>query len=181
MAFRRWRRRQVVAGNRYRSPVGIIEMLAVNVIDEAGIADADARLAGYASAEQVRADLRGDADVPLHRLEFRLVDDPDPRAVLAADDRLGPADVEAIDRRRERLDRASSHGPWTARTLSAIAGAPGVRAADLAPAAGRDRLAFKRDVPKLKELGLTHGLEIGYRLSPRGEAYLGAHGPARRS
>ncbi len=27
---------------------------------------------------------------------------------------------------------------------------------------------------KLKELGLTESLEVGYRLSPRGRAYLGA-------
>ena len=32
-------------------------------------------------------------------------------------------------------------------------------------------LPFKRNVRKLKELGLTESLEVGYRLSPRGEAY----------
>ena len=32
--------------------------------------------------------------------------------------------------------------------------------------------AFKRDVRKLKELGLTRSLEVGYELSPRGRAYL---------
>ena len=31
---------------------------------------------------------------------------------------------------------------------------------------------FKRDVRKLKELGLTESLEIGYRLSPRGVAFM---------
>jgi ribosomal protein S19E (S16A) len=29
-------------------------------------------------------------------------------------------------------------------------------------------------VRKLKELGLTESLEIGYRISPRGQAYLDA-------
>ena len=33
---------------------------------------------------------------------------------------------------------------------------------------------FKRDVRKLKELGLTESLPVGYRLSPRGRAYRGA-------
>jgi hypothetical protein len=47
-----------------------------------------------------------------------------------------------------------------------------VRAADLAAAAGRERLAFKGDVRKLNELGLTESLEVGYRLSPRGRALL---------
>jgi hypothetical protein len=37
---------------------------------------------------------------------------------------------------------------------------------------GYDRPAFKLDVRKLKRLGLTESLEVGYRLSPRGRAYL---------
>ena len=39
---------------------------------------------------------------------------------------------------------------------------------------GRDRKSFKTDVRKLKELGLTESLEVGYRLSPRGRAWLQA-------
>jgi hypothetical protein len=36
---------------------------------------------------------------------------------------------------------------------------------------------FKIDVRKLKNLGLTESLDIGYRLSPRGRAYLAATTP----
>jgi hypothetical protein len=46
-----------------------------------------------------------------------------------------------------------------------------VRAGDLAVELGREREPFKIDVRKLKNLGLTTSLEVGYRLSPRGEAY----------
>jgi hypothetical protein len=35
-----------------------------------------------------------------------------------------------------------------------------------------ERLPFKANVRKLKALGLTESLDIGYRLSPRGEALL---------
>ena len=49
-----------------------------------------------------------------------------------------------------------------------------MRAPDLAASLGRETLPFKRDVRKLKELGLTESLEVGYRLSPRGRAYLDA-------
>jgi hypothetical protein len=45
-----------------------------------------------------------------------------------------------------------------------------LRAPDLAASLGRETLPFKRDVRKL---GLTESLEVGYRLSPRGRAYLG--------
>jgi hypothetical protein len=37
---------------------------------------------------------------------------------------------------------------------------------------GRDTPSFKRDVRKLKELGLTESLGTGYRLSPRGHALI---------
>jgi predicted transcriptional regulator len=35
-----------------------------------------------------------------------------------------------------------------------------------------DKVRFKANVRKLKALGLTESLEVGYRLSPRGEAVL---------
>ena len=43
----------------------------------------------------------------------------------------------------------------------------------LAASLGRETLPFKRDVRKLKELGLTRSLPVGYEISHRGRAYLG--------
>ena len=43
---------------------------------------------------------------------------------------------------------------------------------ELAAAAGQERAYFKLRVRRLKALGLTESLEVGYRLSPRGAAYL---------
>ena len=45
---------------------------------------------------------------------------------------------------------------------------PTVRAPDLPGQVGRETADFKKDVRKLKELGLTESLDIGHRLSPRG-------------
>ena len=63
--------------------------------------------------------------------------------------------------------------PGRGQVLRLIAERPGVRAPDLAASLGRETLPFKRDVRKLKELGLTVSLEVGYEISPRGRAYLG--------
>jgi hypothetical protein len=49
---------------------------------------------------------------------------------------------------------------------------PGVVSTDLAAQAGQERRAYKMRVRRLKALGLTESLERGYRLSPRGRAYL---------
>jgi hypothetical protein len=72
----------------------------------------------------------------------------------------------------EAMDRRSRVGAWTLATLRAIESRPGVLAATLARSLGRQRDEFKRDVRKLKHLGLTFSLEIGYRLTPKGEALL---------
>jgi hypothetical protein len=170
--FRRWKRPQAVAGRRYRTAAGIIEATAVDVVTVDEITDADAVASGYRDAAALVADLRGDADLPVRRIRFHVVDEPDPRAELAADDDLGPTERADIDRRLERLDRASASGPWTRATLELIGRRPGVRAGDLAAELGRDRAAFKLDVRKLKNLGLTESLPVGYRLSPRGRAHL---------
>lgn len=170
--FRRWRRSQAVAGHRYRTGRSIIEVDSVTVVDPAAISDADARRAGFPSATTLVADLPGEPQLPVFRIGFHRVDEPDPREVLAADDRLPPEAVAELDRRLARMDRTSRTGPWTAATLAAIAQHPGTRAPDLAAAQGRETLPFKADVRKLKNLGLTESLEVGYRLSPRGTAYL---------
>ncbi len=64
------------------------------------------------------------------------------------------------------------HGPWTLAVLRAIRANPERRAGDLAAELRAPRLPFKVDVRKLKELGLTESLPIGYRLSARGAAVL---------
>jgi hypothetical protein len=137
---------------------------------------ADARRAGYPDATVLVADLRGTDDLPVYRVQFHAAAGPDPRDELAARSRLSSDDLEEIDRRLARLDAASRHGPWTIAVLRVIARRPGTRAADLASRLGRERIAFKADVRKLKNLGLTRSLDVGYRLSGRGEAYLRARG-----
>ncbi len=174
LLFRRWSRAQAVAGHVYRTAAGRLCVERVDVVRADRIGAADARRAGYRTVAELVADLRGDEAWPVYRLQVAPAADPDPRAALAADDRLGPDQVAALDARLARLDRASSHGPWTASTLQLIAGRPAVRAGDLAASLGREMLPFKVDVRKLKNLGLTLSLDVGYRLSARGAAYLAA-------
>ena len=172
--FRRWKRPQVLAGKRYRTPGGLVDVQSIVVVIASEITDDDASRSGYASARDLVADLRGSPDLPIYRIQFRHVDGPDPRDELARDDLLSEHDLQAIRLRLERMDRLSASGPWTMAVLRAIAKHPGVRAADLAKSLDRDLAPFKLDVRKLKNLGLTISLEVGYRLSPRGEAYLRA-------
>ena len=174
VTFRRWKRNQVVVGHRYRTGGGILEIESVAVVDPERITKADARRAGAADAATIRARLRGDATVPVYRIAFHRVDIEDPRTTLANTTQLSASEVADIDARLDRLDRASKNGPWTAGVLALISEHPERRAGDLADMLGRERAPFKLDVRKLKNLGLTLSLEVGYRIAPRGEAYLAA-------
>jgi hypothetical protein len=89
-----------------------------------------------------------------------------------ATDAVSSAELAKLVERLEAMDRRSQIGAWTLATLRAIEARPGVLAAKLAHAFGRPRDEFKRDVRKLKNLGLTFSLDIGYRLTPKGEALL---------
>jgi hypothetical protein len=177
LAFRRWKRPMVKPGGRQRTSIGVLEFGTVKAIDEAAITDAEARKAGEKDREALLKRLRPEGQ--LYRVELAKAGE-DPRIALREQDRLSAKDVETIRTRLERMDKAAANGPWTANTLELIAKHPEIRATDLAPQLQQERLPFKANVRKLKELGLTISLERGYRLSPRGEAYLRSMKRARR-
>lgn len=170
VAFRRWEQPRIRPGGTQRTAVGVIAFDAVEAVSRDDLDDGDARAAGFDDRDELLAFLDRKATGTIHRVRLRLAG-ADPRVALRGT-LPDPDGMHEIDRRLARLDRASHHGPWTRAVLLAIRDEPGVRAADLALGFGRERLAFKLDVRKLKELGLTESLPRGYRLSPRGEAAL---------
>jgi hypothetical protein len=177
LAFRRWRRPTVKTGGTLRTRVGVLAIDSVELVDEEEVTDEDARRAGAGTREALLAGVPGEGR--LHRIEFRLAG-PDPRIALRERSDISPAERAEIDARLTRLDTASNHGPWTWAVLDLIADRPATRAPDLAASLGRETARFKADVRNLKELGLTESLEVGYRLSPRGRAYYGYSGVARK-
>jgi hypothetical protein len=169
VVFRRWRQARVRAGSRLRTAIGLVEVHSVDRITR--ISAADAKLAGYDTAVAATADVPGDPANPLFRIGVGY-GGPDPRIALRADDDL---DEDLRADLLDRLDRMDRRRPWTRPVLRLIEAHPAVRAGDLYAEAGYpDLQSFKRDVRRLKELGLTESLEVGYRLSPRGRSLLSA-------
>jgi hypothetical protein len=171
LTFRNWKRPQVKVGGRYRTGGGdLLVDLVVESMDRlsaSDISDADARRAGCADAAALLAERKWPDDAVVYRIAFHNEEPlPPPPPLDLGDDEL--------TKRLARLDAAGIGGAWTRSTLELIARRPAVRAGDLAEELGRERLPFKADVRKLKRLGLTQSLEIGYRLSPRGRAYVSA-------
>jgi hypothetical protein len=170
LAFRRWRRPTVRAGGTLTTPAGVLAIETVDIVAPGDISDADARRAGFAGQDDLLASLEL-AEGDLYRIAFRLQGE-DPRAALRQQDDLTAEDVAALCGRLDRLDRSARHSAWTRAVLRLIGERPGTRAPELAARFGRETAAFKTDVRKLKALGLTESLEVGYRLSPRGRALL---------
>ena len=175
VAFRRWKRPTVSEGGTLRSPVGVLHIDELTVIEPDDITPADAVAAGYASTDEVVSSLPAGDGRQLYRIRFHLVGD-DPRIALRSRSQLSDAERERIDAQLDRWDLASDDGPWTRQLLELIARHPGQRSADLAERLALDQPRLKRRVRQLKNLGLTESLETGYRLAPRGIAYRGASG-----
>lgn len=171
VAFRRWRRPTVRAGGTLVTSVGVLAIDRVERIAESEISEADARRAGCSSTGELLAELNARREGVLYRIEVRLTG-PDPRIALRTRGELSAQERATLRARLARLDAASRDGSWTSAVLGAIAQHPGRRAADLAAARGEETQAFKTRVRKLKALGLTESLEVGYRLSLRGRAFL---------
>jgi hypothetical protein len=171
LAFRRWRRAGVKAGGTQLTPAGVLAIDTVDVVDVGDITEDEARRAGYRDRAELLAELDRHPDGTLYRISFHH-GGADPRLALREAADVPDDELARIRARLARLDRASRHGPWTQAVLRLIAAHPAVRAADLAASLGRETQPFKTDVRKLKQLGLTESLDVGYRLSPRGRTVL---------
>lgn len=164
-AVRRWRRPTVRAGGNLRSPAGYLAIDAVEVITESEIDEGLARRCGYDDVADLLGDLREDEDGrTLYRIDFHLAGD-DPRDRLRSD----TDDLDALVGTLAAMDGRAAR-PWTRDVLAIIDRRPGEVSTELAAELGRERTSFKRDVAKLKRLGLTISLRTGYELSPRGRA-----------
>ena len=171
LAFRRWDRPRVKVGTRLRTRVGLVEVTGLEQVEDSALTEELARRSG-STLEELRRLLEAKAELPVWQVGVRYAG-ADPRAELRV---LVPTaeEIPGILARLDRLDAASAIGPWTRATLALIDRRPTVRAPELAEEVGRDTPSFKRDVRKLKELGLTESLDIGYRISPRGAAVIDA-------
>ncbi|HEU4907229.1 MAG TPA: ASCH domain-containing protein [Propionibacteriaceae bacterium] len=170
--YRRWDVVRPKVGSRFTTSAGVVEVTSISRADEHQLTERDAADAGFGSVADLIKWCRAKGNGDLYRIGITLAG-PDPRIELRRTDNLDPADVAALNAKLDRMDRAAGQ-PWTRGTLRQIQLLPAVVSTELAAEVGQDRQAYKLRVRRLKALGLTESLERGYRLSPRGQAYLAA-------
>jgi hypothetical protein len=171
LVLRRWDAPRAKAGGTQRTVAGTIRI--DDIAEHPGgyrVTAAQAHAAGYPDAKSAQKELDRRPAKHTYVITVSYLA-PDERPGLAADDRLSDVDADALAARLARWD-AAAEIPWTREYLEMIGANEAVRAPDLAARVGLDVPRFKRRVRQLKGLGLTISLDLGYRLSPRGEAFL---------
>jgi hypothetical protein len=171
LAFRRWGHARIRPGSSFIAQTHVIEVTSLERVDPERISEQEARRAGFDDADALRATLCVNVHNPTYRIGLQCIGE-DPRIALRADDNLSDDDVAEIRTRLDRMDARSKRGPWTREILDLIGRRPGVVSTDLAAELGRDREGLKQDITKLKTMGLTDSLVVGYELSPRGVEFL---------
>lgn len=185
VTYRRWATVRPKVGSRFATRAGVVEVTEIGVVEPDALTDADARAAGFAdrtallrwieAKKRLPGDARRDGASRLYRVGLALAG-PDPRVALRAEADMDSASLADLRKRLDRMD-AAAEAPWTRPVLRQIQRQPGVVSTVLAEEAGQERARFKSRVRRLKALGLTESLEVGYRLSPRGQAFLTSDGP----
>ncbi|QND58804.1 ASCH domain-containing protein [Mesorhizobium huakuii] len=169
LAFRRWKRPTAKAGGRIRTASGVVLIGDIATVDMSALTEKDASAAGFPTLAALQGMLGPDDGTPVYRVELKGIE-PDERVALRGEASLSDAEWHILTARFARWDKTAPG--YFPSILQAIGAHPEVRAADLAAMAGVETLKFKQDVRKLGEFGLTESLDVGYRLSPRGEAVL---------
>ncbi|WP_020696152.1 hypothetical protein [Reyranella massiliensis] len=168
LVFRRWRKPTVKAGGTLKTAVGVLAIDEVESTPLSKVRAVDAKRAGYSSLDELKAELSKRDEGDVYRIKVRYVG-ADPRIALRSKSRIGSGEFDALLVHLQRWDGTT---PWVRRTLGLIERHPGRRAGDLAAELKQETAPFKLNVRKLKALGLTESLEVGYRLAPRGRAVL---------
>jgi hypothetical protein len=170
VTWRLWKRAHVKVGRAYPAGHGAVVIDEVRLVRVGDVTDADARQVGLPDAKSlvnlVRSHKRAavSGKTILHRVAFHYVAQAPPRRPDLS--------LPEIAKRLARLDAASASGPWTAAALRLIEENRGVVARELAEEMELPRLDFKARIRKLKALGLTVSLPVGYELSELGQTYL---------
>lgn len=167
LQFRRWQRRTVKPGGTLKTRIGVLRIGAIRAVDPDSVSDGAARSGGFADARDFRRWLDTTSGGTLESIEVSYLG-TDPSTELRLDTDLSSADLQSIAARLDRMDDRSTIGAWTARAMALIEAHPGRPAEALAREMGLEKTKLKPRIRRLKALGLTESLEVGYRLSPRG-------------
>lgn len=168
VTFRLWKRPHAKPGGQYTVGGVVIEVDTIEMLPFHAITKADMRRAGAKDRDALRARAAHagpiDDDTLLYRIEFHVLGAKPEPAEAPVDDRP----VMTVIAKLDRMDARATNGRWTREVLQLIGVNEGMVSTELAGQLARPRREFKTDVRKLKALGRTESLLVGYALTPLG-------------
>ena len=176
ITYRGWKSARVKVGNRYRlNAKGVVAVDGIRETAVTEITDAAARAGGFGSRDALLRQLfpprAGDPAATVFEVRFHYVPDArTPVADVSAD--VTEEVLHDLLGRLRNMDSRSRSGLWTRAALALIEANPRVAASRLAPRIGMETAPFKRNVRKLKTLGLTISHDTGYTLTSLGARVL---------
>jgi hypothetical protein len=170
LVFRRWRRKTVKEGGSLHTAVGVMKIHSVDEITSVDITQKDVQRAGFSSKEHLLETIQDKPGGKLYRIEITY-DKEDPRKVLREKTNITDEEYNEIESSLKRIDMYSTKGSWTHAFLTILDSNDDVFSKDLAEIFQLDQTWIKRNIRKLKDIGLTESTKKGYRLSPRGREF----------
>ncbi len=170
LAFRQWKRPTVKVGGTLITRVGQLQILDISSVPLAEITEEEAKRAGFTSKKALLSTL-DPQQVNTNKVQFKLIG-ADPRTALRESVIWSDEELNGVLTKFNKWDNSSNAGPWTRQTLQLIRNYPGTVSTELAERMNVDRAWLKAQIRKLKAMGLTISLDVGYELSPRGRALM---------
>ncbi len=171
IAFRKWKKPTVKTNGTLITPIGQLKILEVQQIDYSLITENEANAAGYQSRQELDKELSAKTEGDFYKITFELLGN-DPRIALRETNEISEEEFAKIKNKLKRMDSSGPIKDWTLKVLNSIKDHPEKRAGDLAEGLGYDKMWLKPSIRKLKGMGLTISLPVGYKLSPRGKEVL---------
>jgi hypothetical protein len=170
-AIRKWTKPTVKENGTLITPAGQLRITSVKKISYNEITDNEIIQAGYSGRGELDAELSHKNTGEIYKITFRL-EGEDPRIELRQNSNITPDELATLQKKLQALEARTMVKGWSMRILEAVNNLPGLYAIQYANKLGYEKMWFKLQIRKLKNLGLTISLENGYEISPRGKAFL---------
>ena len=162
--YRRWKSPQAKVDGTYNiHPYGAILVTSISQLRLQDASIKDIQQSGFDSANAIAEHLKTSLNETVYCVHFRYIGTDAVKQIDTG--RLPTIELEAISIKLMRMNKTKL---WTHHALRLVRDQPAKRAADLAPILEMDLPTFKRNMRKLKNLGLTLSLETGYQITARG-------------
>lgn len=171
LAFRKWQRASVKCGSLLHTSIGLVEIHKIETVNENDITNKDALNAGFTDKKQLLKSFTHNSAGTIFKISvgYRSAD---PRIKLREQTELSEQHFIDLKKKLKRLDKFSKQGNWTEKILLTIKENPNLHAIGISKLTGFEKEWLKRNIRKLKNLGLTISHNVGYEISPFGKLFI---------